>query len=128
MCIFSLLGLKRIRVRNIISEGFQGHPQAKKANPKHGAMAGVVPLDLCLRHRNNDAVRILLGAKARADGGWGLTSACVGDNSEGVRLLCLAGCSPLATDPLGTPTVTAFSFGNSFWFLVYINPKRVFYI
>ncbi|CAE7753061.1 unnamed protein product [Symbiodinium sp. CCMP2456] len=86
----------------------------KRANPSHGGMAGLGALDLCLRHRNNEAARLLLAAKAAADGRWELISACMGDNAEGVRLLCQSRCDPLGKDPLGTSAISiACMFGSA---------------
>ncbi|OLQ12115.1 hypothetical protein AK812_SmicGene3937 [Symbiodinium microadriaticum] len=78
----------------------------KKGNPSHGAMAGIGALDLCLRHQNNEAARLLLAAKAAADGRWELVSASLGDNAEGIRLLCQNRCNPLGKDPLGTSAIS----------------------
>ncbi|CAE7290291.1 ANKRD50 [Symbiodinium sp. CCMP2456] len=78
----------------------------KKGNPSHGGMAGIGALDLCLRHRNNEAARLLLAAKAAADGRWELVSASLGDNAEGIRLLCQNRCDPLGKDPLGTSAIS----------------------
>ena len=86
----------------------------KRANPSHGGMAGAGALDLCLRHRNNEAARLLLAAKAAGDGRWELISACMGDNAEGVRLLCQSRCDPLGKDPLDTSAVSiACMFGSA---------------
>ena len=87
---------------------------SKRANPSHGGMAGVGALDLCVRHGHNEAARLLLAAKAAADGGWELVSACMGDNAEGVCLLCRHRCDPLGKDPLGTSAISiACMFGSA---------------
>ena len=87
--------------------------KTKKANRKHGAMKGIVSLDLCMRHGNNEAGRLLISAKASVDSCWLVPHASIGDNAEGVRMLCEAGCSPLARDPLGTLAISvACTFGS----------------
>ena len=88
--------------------------KTRKANPNHGTtVAGVEALDLCLAHRNNEAGRVLMQAKASPHSRWGLASACMGDNAEGVRMLCEAGCSPLARDRFGNSMISiACMFGS----------------
>ena len=88
--------------------------KTRKANPNHGTtVAGVEALDICLSHRNNEAGRLLMLAKASPHSRWGLASACMGDNAEGVRMLCEAGCSPLARDRFGNSmTSIACMFGS----------------
>ena len=105
-------------IQSLIEQRADPDCKAKKANPKHGTtLAGVSALDLCLVHRNNEAARLLIAANANVNGAWGLSSACIGDNAEGVRMLCEAGCSPRHKDKYGTSGIrTACMFG-SLWAL-----------
>ena len=62
-------------LQSLLEQRANPNHRATKANAKYGAMKGIVALDLCLRHKNNECCRLLLSAKAMADGGWLLASA-----------------------------------------------------
>ncbi|CAK9090367.1 Ankyrin repeat and KH domain-containing protein 1 (HIV-1 Vpr-binding ankyrin repeat protein) (Multiple ankyrin repeats single KH domain) (hMASK) [Durusdinium trenchii] len=67
----------------------------KQDQPRVGLPPMTSPLTICVCFKHNQAARQLIAARAKIDGGLlkPLEFASVGDNPEGVRLLCEAGSS-----------------------------------
>ena len=111
--LYAALRGEPLLIQSLLERHADPNSKAKKANPKHGTtLPGVTSLDLCLVHKNNDAARLLLEAKASVST-WAMSSACIADNAEGVRMLCEAGGSPHSRDEFGTSAIcTACMFGS----------------
>ena len=111
--LYAALRGEPLLIQSLLEQRADPNSKAKKANPKHGTtLPGVSSLDLCLVHKNNDAARLLLEARAGLSS-WGMSSACIADNAEGVRMLCDAGGSPHSRDEFGTSAIcTACMFGS----------------
>jgi len=88
--------------------------KAQKDNPKSGSARGQTAIMQSLFWRHNEAVRLLLAARAKI-GGDDLATACAGNNHYGIRLLCEASCDPSSRSRLafGLPAFhVAAQFGS----------------
>jgi len=64
----------------------------RKANSCVNVTAWSSTVSLCAQLRQNDAMRLLISARASLDSGWNqpINSAAVANNAEGIRILCNA--------------------------------------
>ncbi|CAE7249300.1 unnamed protein product, partial [Symbiodinium sp. CCMP2456] len=77
-----------------------------KTNKELHLVKKITPIGIAAFFRNNEAMELLLSAKAEVNntdgfGGNALHMACLGDNPSAVRLLCQAGADPNQHDWLG---------------------------
>ena len=89
-----------------------------KTNKELHLVKKITPIGIAAFFRNNEAVELLLRAKAEVNntdgfGGNALHMACLGDNPSAVRLFCQAGADPSQHDWLGlTPFLVACGCGS----------------
>ena len=83
------------------------HADVNRRTSKDEPMLGFPPwmsaLDLAVFYKQEEAMRLLLTARAHPEGGIGPAAmhAAMADNAEGIRLLCAAGARPLSPNIFG---------------------------
>lgn len=85
----------------------------KKGHPDLGFESGITALCVCCFWKNNEAAQLLISARAKVTCGamaaQPLLCAAMGNNVEGIKILCSAGCSPLQRNAFG---VSALQVAN----------------
>ena len=88
--------------------------RTSKDEPKLGFPPWISALDLAVLYRHNGAAQLLITARAQLEGGVqpAMAVAAIGDNVEGLRLLCAAGGNPSGRNLFGlTPLEAAANLG-----------------
>ncbi|OLP87173.1 Ankyrin repeat domain-containing protein 17 [Symbiodinium microadriaticum] len=102
LCYASLNGDPML-VRGLLEQRASPNERTTKEQPHSGIPKGVSVLAIAATFRHNAAVQLLVDAKAKVDVGTNpaVTSAALGNNAEGIRILCNAGGSPHAKNSAG---------------------------
>lgn len=102
LCYASLNGDPML-VRGLLEQRAGPNERTTKEHPHSGIPKGVSVLAIAATFRHNAAVQLLVDAKAKVDVGTNpaVTSAALGNNAEGIRILCNAGGSPHAKNSAG---------------------------
>ena len=88
--------------------------RTSKDEPKLGLPPWLSSLDLAILYKHNDAAQLLISAKSQLEGGLQPTMAvaAIGDNVEGIRLLCASRGNPTSRNLFGlTPLEAAANLG-----------------
>ena len=96
-------------MEGLLAQAADPNCRTRKAEPKLGFPAQVSALDLALWYKHQDAVKLLVSARACLEGGStpSMAMAAVTDNSEGLSLLHAAGGNPLGQNIFGVPILVA---------------------
>lgn len=78
--------------------------RTSKDEPKLGLPPWLSSLDLAILYKHNDAAQLLISAKSQLEGGLQPTMAvaAIGDNVEGIRLLCASRGKPTSRGKFGS--------------------------
>ena len=102
---YAALGGDALVVQGLLKQRADPNSQTRKSHAQVGIALWTSVLGISLFFTQNAVVRVLLEARARIEGGLqpALLLAAMGDNAEGIRLLCAARAQLRSTDMfLGT--------------------------
>jgi len=105
-----------VLIQGLLNQRANLNAKTKKQNPLAGIPPFISSLSIALFFRNNDAVRLLLGVKANTTSGLiaPIDIASMGNNPEGIRMLCASGPIPDRTGIFGFSAFeVACTFGSS---------------
>ena len=96
-------------MEGLLAKAADPNCRTRKAEPKLGFPAQMSALDLALWYKHQDAVKLLLSARACLEGGTmpSMAMAAITDNSEALSLLHAAGGNPLGKNIFGVPNLVA---------------------